>query len=98
MLDRTRMAGGLFQSLSALACVIIVAMVIVVLGNILIHGVQRLTLDFLTKAPAAGMTGGGIFPAIFGTFALVLLMLTFLPNFTAIIIRAGIRKRLRYGR
>jgi phosphate transport system permease protein len=74
MMDRTRLAGGLLQSLSALACVIIVAMVIIVLGNILIHGVQRLTIDFLIKAPAAGMTGGGIFPAIFGTFALVLLM------------------------
>ncbi len=74
MLNRTRIAGGLLQSLSALACVIIVAMVAVVLGNILIHGVQRLSLDFLTKAPAEGMTGGGIFPAIFGTFALVLLM------------------------
>ncbi len=49
-------------------------MVAVVLGNILFHGVGHLSFDFLTKAPAAGMTSGGIFPAIFGTFALVLLM------------------------
>jgi phosphate transport system permease protein len=74
MLDRTRVGGVLLQSLSALACLIIVAMVVVVLGNILIHGVQRLTFGFLTRAPEAGMTSGGIFPAIFGTFALVLLM------------------------
>jgi phosphate transport system permease protein len=32
------------------------------------------------------------------TTVLVLLMLTFMLNFTAIMIRAQIRKRLRYGR
>jgi phosphate transport system permease protein len=36
-------------------------------------------------------------PLLFST-VLVLLMLTFLLNFTAIMIRAQIRKRLRYGR
>ena len=74
MFDRTRIAGLLLQSLSALACLIIVTMVAIVLGNILLHGVQHLTVGFLTKAPQEGMTKGGIFPAIFGTFALVLLM------------------------
>jgi phosphate transport system permease protein len=74
MFDRNRIVGAFFQSLTALACVIIVAMVVIVLGNIVVNGVQRLTFGFLTKAPEAGMTGGGIFPAIFGTFALVLLM------------------------
>lgn len=74
MQTRTRIAGGVLQALTALACVIIVAMVAIVLGNVLVNGVQRLSLDFLSKAPEEGMTGGGIFPAIFGTFALVLLM------------------------
>ena len=74
MFDKTKIAGGLLQGLSALACVIIVAMVVIILGNILIHGLERLSFGFLTKAPEAGMTSGGIFPAIFGTFALVLLM------------------------
>jgi phosphate transport system permease protein len=74
MFDRTKLAGGLLQGLSALACVIIVAMVAIVLGNILIHGLERLSFGFLTRAPEAGMTSGGIFPAIFGTFALVMLM------------------------
>ncbi len=74
MKTRTRVAGVALQSLSAAACLIIVAMVAIVLGNIVIHGIGRLSLGFLTKAPEAGMTGGGIFPAIFGTFALVLLM------------------------
>ena len=73
-MKRANIVGGLLRSLSALACIIIVAMVAIVLGNILIHGVQRLSIGFLTKAPEAGMTSGGIFPAIFGTFALVVLM------------------------
>ncbi len=60
--------------MTGLACVVIIAMVAIVLGNILVHGISHLTLGFLTEAPAVGMTEGGIFPAIFGTFALVLLM------------------------
>jgi phosphate transport system permease protein len=74
MMERANVVGGLLRSLSALACIIIVAMVAIVLGNILIHGVQKLSIGFLTEAPQAGMTRGGIFPAIFGTFALVVLM------------------------
>lgn len=74
MFDRARIVGGLLQSLSGIACLIIVAMVVIIIGNILIHGVEKLSLSFLIEAPEAGMTGGGIFPAIFGTVALVLLM------------------------
>jgi phosphate transport system permease protein len=70
----TRLIGWLFTSLTGVACLVIVAMVAVILGNILIHGVERLSLDFLFKSPESGMTGGGIFPAIFGTAALVILM------------------------
>ena len=74
MVERTRVVGGLLKTLSAVACFLIVAMVAIVLGNILIHGVGRMSLDFIVQAPKEGMTQGGIFPAIFGTFALVVLM------------------------
>ncbi len=74
MVERTKLIGRLFQFFCIVACVLIVAMLAVILGNIVIHGAGSVTLDFLTKAPEAGMTGGGIFPAIFGTFALVVLM------------------------
>lgn len=54
------------------------ALVLVILGVILIdviaHGAPVLSLGFLAQAPRAGMTAGGIFPAIFGTVALVILM------------------------
>ena len=70
----TRIIGWLFTSLTGFACLVIVAMVCVILGNIVLHGVERLSLGFLFKSPESGMTGGGIFPAIFGTAALVILM------------------------
>jgi phosphate transport system permease protein len=74
MVERTRFVGGSMQALTALACLIIVAMVAIVVGNVVIHGAGGLSWEFLTQAPEAGMTRGGIFPAIFGTAALVILM------------------------
>jgi phosphate transport system permease protein len=74
MIERNKIIGGLFQFFCILACVLIIAMLAVILGNIVIHGIGTVTWDFLSKAPEMGMTGGGIFPAIFGTFALVVLM------------------------
>jgi phosphate transport system permease protein len=74
MLDRTKIIGGTFQFFCILACVLIVAILAVILWNIVTNGLGTITLKFLSQAPEAGMTGGGIFPAIFGTFALVVLM------------------------
>lgn len=74
MLERAKVVGGIFQFICILACLIIIAMLAIILGDILLHGAGSISLEFLTRAPEAGMTGGGIFPAIFGTFALVVLM------------------------
>jgi phosphate transport system permease protein len=74
MPDRSRVIGGLFQFLCVLACLIIIAMLAIILGNIVIHGIGTISFEFLSRAPESGMTGGGIFPAIIGTFALVVLM------------------------
>ena len=43
-----------------------------ILGFIIIQGGKVISWDFLTEAPADGMTAGGIFPAIVGTLYLVL--------------------------
>jgi len=51
-----------------------VAMVAIIMGNVVFHGAEKFSWEFLAKAPEQGMTGGGIFPAIFGTAALVILM------------------------
>jgi phosphate transport system permease protein len=74
MLDRTKIIGRTFQFFCIVACVLIVTMLAVILWNIISNGLGTITWTFLSRAPEAGMTGGGIFPAIFGTFALVVLM------------------------
>jgi len=61
-------------ALSGLSALLIVAMVAIILGNIAWFGWRTVTWEFLAAAPREGMTAGGIFPAIFGTVALVLLM------------------------
>jgi phosphate transport system permease protein len=74
MPDRTRLIGWLLQSLTGIACLIIVAMVVIIIGNVVIHGAGTLSWEFISQAPKGGMARGGIFPAIFGTAALVILM------------------------
>jgi phosphate transport system permease protein len=78
---RRDLAGGGLTLLSGLAAALIVAMVVVILGNIVWFGWRTVTWEFLTAAPRAGMTAGGIFPALFGTAALVVLMVVALVPF-----------------
>jgi len=59
--------------LSLLATLFIVAMLAVILTDVVWHGWAGLSWEFLTGRPV-GMTGGGIFPAIYGTVFLVLVM------------------------
>jgi phosphate transport system permease protein len=56
------------------ATLLVLTILAIILGDIVIHGAPSLTLGFLSKAPSDGMTAGGVFPAIFGTAALVILM------------------------
>ena len=49
-------------------------MVAFIIGNIFINGKDHLSWRFITAAPEEGMTAGGIFPAIYGTLLLVILM------------------------
>lgn len=62
-----KFAFGFFTLLSYL----VVAILFVILGFIIIKGGSVISWDFLTKAPKEGMTKGGIFPAIVGTFYLI---------------------------
>jgi len=70
-----------FVFLTGGAALLIVIMLAIIVGNVLLFGTGTLTLDFLFSAPREGMTAGGIFPAIFGTAALVLLMVVALVPF-----------------
>ena len=67
-LKRDLMGVGVVGA-SAIAALGIVMVVILVMGTIVIGGWNTLTWEFLTAAPAEGMTAGGIFPAIVGTVA-----------------------------
>ena len=62
-----KFAFGFFTLLSYL----VVAILFVILGFIIIKGGSVISWDFLTKAPEEGMTKGGSFPAIVGTFYLI---------------------------
>ena len=65
----------LWTGATGLATLWIVLIVAVILGTIVIGGWRTVTPTFLFRNPTQGMTAGGIFPAIFGTVALVLLMI-----------------------
>jgi ABC-type phosphate transport system permease subunit len=69
-----KVVAALFTGLTGLSCLLILAMVTIILGNIAIHGWPSLSWTFLSTAPSAHLGGGAVFPAIFGTVALVLLM------------------------
>jgi len=58
--------------LLGVATVMVVIPVILIFALILVNGLQAISFEFIFSAPRAGMTDGGIFPAIVGTLYLVL--------------------------
>ena len=54
--------------------VLILAILLVLAGNIAMHGARQVTWEFISQPPRDGLTAGGILPAIVGTAALVILM------------------------
>ena len=71
---RPKSRGLIPRGLTLLAVLIILLMLAVIVGNIIIGGLGTISWEFLTHPPEQGMEAGGIFPAIFGTVALVMLM------------------------
>lgn len=63
-----------FSGLTGLAVVLIIGMLLVILLDVIAGGAGQLTWAFLTEDPTNGMMEGGIFPAIYGTAVLTLLM------------------------
>ena len=74
---KLRVMDKTFVFLTGLAVLIILALLVMILGNIIANGWTRISWEFLSGNPREGMTEGGIFPAIFGTALLVLLMTIF---------------------
>ncbi len=73
-MTKKKLLGGLVVGTTGFFAFIIIATVVIVMTNIVAGGWSSLTKDFLLGSPEEGMTKGGIFPAIVGTFLLVLIM------------------------
>ncbi|MFH1699676.1 MAG: phosphate ABC transporter permease PstA [Candidatus Zixiibacteriota bacterium] len=66
--------GYVPRGLTLAAVIIIIVMLAIILGNIIYGGAGTIDWEFLSHPPENGMEAGGIFPAIFGTVFLVILM------------------------
>ena len=64
-------AESVARAVLALMTTLLVLPLVAILGLLLVNGWPALTMSFLLDSPAAGMTAGGIFPAIIGTLWLV---------------------------
>jgi phosphate transport system permease protein len=71
---RSLMGDRVLSALTIAATALILSMLVVILGDVIIGGARVISWEFVSAAPTKGMTEGGIFPAIFGTVALTLLM------------------------
>jgi phosphate transport system permease protein len=72
---KNRIGDAALALSSGSAVLIVLVILAVILDDVIVHGAPRLSLRFLFTAPEQGMTEGGIFPALFGTVAMVVLMI-----------------------
>jgi phosphate transport system permease protein len=71
---KPKSSGLIPRGLTLAAAAIIIAILAVIMFNVIRHGFGTISWNFLSSPPEQGMEAGGIFPAIFGTVALVILM------------------------
>ena len=72
---RRDLTGELMTGLCRAATVLVICVLFFLLLHIVRRGAGVISWEFLSAAPVEGMTEGGIFPAIFGTVAITLLMI-----------------------
>lgn len=66
--------GNIVIGITQVAVFLIIAVLFVILGIIIYQGRERFSWEFISTFPTNGMTEGGIFPALIGTFILVIVM------------------------
>jgi phosphate transport system permease protein len=71
---KDKLKGFLIEGITLSSALIIVVITVVMITVIFIGGKVQITWEFLTRFPEDGMTKGGIFPAIYGTALLVIIM------------------------
>lgn len=64
----------ILASATGIAVVLILLVLAIIVGQVVWNGAPVVNGEFLTEKPTADMTGGGIWPAIYGTVAMTLLM------------------------
>lgn len=69
-----KVTGTALTWLTGAAAALVVAMLVVIVLDVARGGIGLVTWEFLTQAPTEGMTAGGIFPAIYGTVIMTLMM------------------------
>ena len=73
--DQRDVRGAIMASACRIATFAVVGVLFLILLHLVREGAGVVDIHFLTEAPTEGMTQGGIFPAIFGTVAITLLMI-----------------------
>jgi phosphate transport system permease protein len=71
---RSRIGDAALVVSTGAATLLVLAVLAILVIDVLRGGVHRLSWTFLSADPTQGMTEGGVFPAIFGTVAMVILM------------------------
>jgi phosphate transport system permease protein len=66
--------GKLVVGITQVAVLLIIAILFIILGIIIYEGREKFSWEFISSFPTNGMTEGGIFPALIGTFILVVVM------------------------
>lgn len=74
MRNKNRIIGGVFVGATAFSAFLIIAVILIILLVIILGGKNTFSWEFLTSFPEDGMMKGGIFPAIYGTAMLVIIM------------------------
>jgi phosphate transport system permease protein len=70
----TELKGKLIIGSTLAAVILIISVLLLIIGIIVYNGWSMFSWEFITSFPTDGMTKGGIFPAIIGTFILVVVM------------------------
>lgn len=73
--------GKIFLTFIRIIFYILIAVLLIILGQIFIEGIDVINLEFIFEEPRNNMTQGGIWPAIFGTITVTLLMIVFAVPF-----------------
>jgi phosphate transport system permease protein len=69
-----KLTGGIIMGATGLSVFLILAIIVIMLVIIIIGGKDTISWKFLTTSPEEGMTKGGIFPALYGTALMVIIM------------------------